>query len=144
MNDQPTPESGTRPIRVLIGKPGLDGHDVGAKLVGRALADAGMQVTYTGLRQSPDAIAEKAAEHEVDVVGLSILSGTHMRLVPDVQKCLQAAGLGDAVVIVGGNIPASDRSKLLELGVAEVFPTSTPFDEIVQFLQKALEQKVQR
>ncbi len=135
MNDQTTSDPATRPIRVLIGKPGLDGHDVGAKLVGRALADAGMQVTYTGLRQAPAAIAAKAAQQEVDVVGLSILSGTHMRLVTEVRSCLAAAGLGDVVFIVGGNIPAADRGKLLENGVAEVFPTGAAFEEIVQFLE---------
>jgi methylmalonyl-CoA mutase, C-terminal domain len=136
MSDQTIPDSGTRPIRVLIGKPGLDGHDVGAKLVGRALSDAGMQVTYTGLRQAPEAIAEKAATNEVDVVGLSILSGTHMRLVAEVLACLEAKGLDDVVVIVGGNIPASDRDQLREMGVAEVFPTGAAFEGIVQFLER--------
>jgi methylmalonyl-CoA mutase C-terminal domain/subunit len=139
MNDQTTSESRARSIRVLIGKPGLDGHDVGAKLVGRALVDAGMQVTYTGLRQAPTAIAEKAAQHEADVVGLSILSGTHMRLVAEVLQCLQSGGLDDVVVIVGGNIPASDRGQLLEMGVAEVVPTGAEFDEIVQFLERSVQ-----
>ena len=129
-----------RPIRVLIGKPGLDGHDVGAKLVGRALADAGMQVTYTGLRQSPEAIARRAVETDADIVGLSILSGTHLILVAEVIQELRELGAGDRPVIVGGHIPAGDRQALKDLGVAEVFPTTSSFEEI----EKLVREKVQR
>ena len=123
-----------RPIRVLIGKPGLDGHDVGAKLVGRALSGAGMRVTYTGLRQSPEAIARRAVETDADIVGLSILSGTHLILAARVLEKLRELGAGDRPVIVGGNIPAGDRQALKDLGVAEVFPTATPFEEIAKFV----------
>ncbi len=124
------------PIRVLIGKPGLDGHDVGAKVVVRALRDAGMQADYTGLRQAPEAIAERAIKEQVDVVGLSILSGTHLAWTAAVLEELRKRGGEGLTVIVGGNIPAGDRGKLEELGVAGVFPTSTPFEDIVNFLRK--------
>ncbi len=126
--------SDQRPLRVVIAKPGLDGHDVGAKLVGRALADAGMQVVYTGLRKAPAAIVDKAIEHEADVVGLSILSGTHLRLTRDVLAVLKEKDLSHVTVIVGGNVPACDHAELRAMGVAEVFPTSTPFNRIVDFL----------
>ncbi len=124
-----------QPIRVLIGKPGLDGHDVGAKLVGRALTDAGMQVSYTGLRQSPEAIAARAIEEEADVIGLSILSGTHVALTESVLRKLREAGVEDRTVIVGGVIPEKDEQALKDLGVDGVFPTGTPFEEIVQFVR---------
>ena len=126
-------------IRVLMGKPGLDGHDVGAKLVCRALMDAGMEVVYTGLRQSPEAIATTAAEEDVDVIALSILSGAHLPLCKKVEAQLQAKGLGDALWLVGGNIPKGDVGALQEIGVDGVFPTGTPFSTIVEFIR----QKVQ-
>jgi methylmalonyl-CoA mutase C-terminal domain/subunit len=129
-----------RPVRVLVAKPGLDGHDVGAKLVCRALMDAGMEVIYGGLRQSPEAIAKTALEEDVDVVGLSILSGAHLPLCRKVRAALEAAGRGDALLVVGGNIPRQDEAALEEAGVAGVFPTGTPFDAIAG----AIREKVKR
>jgi len=123
-------------IRVLVAKPGLDGHDVGAKLVCRALMDAGMEVVYTGLRQSPEAIAKAALEESVDVVGLSILSGAHVPLCRKVGAAMKARGLDEVLWIVGGNIPKSDHQVLRDLGVAQVFPTGTPFSEIVEFVKE--------
>lgn len=123
-------------IRVLIAKPGLDGHDVGAKLVCRALMDAGMEVIYTGLRQSPEAIARAAAQEGVDAVGLSVLSGAHVPLTRRVAEQLRKVGAGDALLIVGGNIPRADAQVLHDLGAAAVFPTGTPFDAIVSFLRE--------
>jgi methylmalonyl-CoA mutase C-terminal domain/subunit len=128
-----------RKIRVLIAKPGLDGHDVGAKLICRALMDAGMEVIYSGLRQSPEAIAKTALEEGVHVVGLSILSGAHLPLCSKVREQLQAHELDDVVWIVGGNVPRKDHQALKELGVDGVFNTGTPFETIVEFIQ----QKVQ-
>ncbi len=127
--------SDTQPIRVLIGKPGLDGHDGGAKLVGRALADAGMEVRYTGLRQSPDAIANRAVETNADIVGLSILSGTHLTLTKNVLAALEEHGVGKLPVMVGGVIPVQDHATLMDLGIAGVFPVGTPFEEIVDFVR---------
>lgn len=128
--------TGARPVRVLVAKPGLDGHDVGAKVVCRALMDAGMEVIYGGLRQSPEAIAKTALEEDVDVVGLSILSGAHLPLCRKVRAALDAAGRGDALLVVGGNIPRQDEAALAEAGVAGVFPTGTPFDEIVGIIRE--------
>ena len=122
-------------IRVLVAKPGLDGHDVGAKLVCRALMEAGMEVIYTGLRQSPEAIAQAALEEGVDAVGLSILSGAHLPLCEKVGKCLEERDIDDVLWIVGGNIPKRDAPALKELGVNGVFPTGTPFREIADFIQ---------
>lgn len=134
-------ETNKNPIRVLVAKPGLDGHDVGAKLVCRALMDAGMEVIYTGLRQSPEAIAGAALQEAVDVVGLSVLSGAHLPLCEDVGRQLQANHLlGEVLWIVGGNVPRRDHGALSELGVAGVFNTGTPFADIVSFIQ----QNVQR
>lgn len=127
-----------RAIKVLIAKPGLDGHDVGAKLVCRALMEAGMRVTYSGLRQSPTEIAEAAKRAEVDAIGLSILSGAHLPICHRVEAALAEAGLSELVWIVGGNIPREDRSALTELGVDAVFATATPFDEIVSFLESSV------
>lgn len=126
-----------RRIRVLVAKPGLDGHDVGAKIVCRALADAGMEVIYTGLRQSAEAIARAARDEDVDVVGLSILSGAHVPLCKRVADELRAAGvLERAVWIVGGNVPARDHAALEKLGVAAVFPTGAPFEDVVAFIRE--------
>jgi len=125
-----------RPLRVLIAKPGLDGHDVGAKLVCRALVDAGMEVIYTGLRQTPEQIASAALQEAPDVVGLSVLSGTHGLLTRKVIDDLEADGEGRPLVIVGGNIPAADHALLAEMGVDGVFPTGTPFEDIVAFLEE--------
>jgi len=124
-----------RPLRVLIAKPGLDGHDVGAKLVCRALMDAGMEVIYTGLRQSAEAIAKTALEEDVDVVGLSILSGAYLPLCKKVKAELAARKVDNALLIVGGNIPARNHAALAELGVDGVFPTGTPFEKLVEFIR---------
>jgi methylmalonyl-CoA mutase C-terminal domain/subunit len=124
------------PIRVLIAKPGLDGHDVGAKLVCRALRDAGMEVIYTGLRQSPEAIAAAALEEGVNVVGLSVLSGAHLPLARKVGAALEAVGIRDRVLwLVGGSIPRRDHAALEQLGVARVFATGADFDDISEFIR---------
>ncbi len=128
-------------IRVLIAKPGLDGHDRGAKVIARALRDAGMEVIYTGLRQTPEMIAEAALQEDVDVVGLSILSGAHMALVPRVKQLLEAEGLGDVLLLVGGIIPDEDVPKLRELGVSAVFGPGTNTQEIVEHIRAALQRE---
>ena len=125
-----------RRIRVLLAKPGLDGHDVGAKVVVHALMEAGFDVVYTGLRQTPDAIAAAAAEADVDVVGLSILSGAHLPLCRRVRDLLQEKGLYDKLWIVGGNIPEDDRMVLKQLGYRGVFPTGSRTDDIVTFIKE--------
>ena len=125
-------------IRVLIAKPGLDGHDRGAKVVARALRDAGMEVIYTGLRQTPDMIASAALQEDVDAVGLSILSGAHMSLVPRVLELLKANGQGDLRVFVGGIIPQEDARALLEMGVSAVYGPGTPTTKVIADLQDAL------
>jgi methylmalonyl-CoA mutase C-terminal domain/subunit len=126
-----------RRIRVLIAKPGLDGHDVGAKLICRALRDAGMEVIYTGLRQSPEAIAAAAAQEDADVIGLSILSGAHVPLCRKVAHALKAAGLRDDLLwIVGGNIPDRDQAALRATGVNRAFPTGSSFDEIAEYIRE--------
>ena len=127
-----------RKIRVLIAKPGLDGHDRGAKVVARALRDAGMEVIYTGLRQTPEQIVAAAVQEDVDCVGLSILSGAHMTLVPRVVDLLREQGADDVVVTVGGTIPADDVDELKGLGVAEVFTPGAPTDAIVDFIRSSV------
>lgn len=127
-----------RRIRVLVAKPGLDGHDRGAKVVARALRDAGMEVIYTGLRQTPEMIAEAAVQEDVDVVGLSILSGAHMALLPRVVELLRAAGLGDVLVVAGGIIPDEDVPALQAAGVARVFGPGTPTDEIAAYIREQM------
>ena len=122
-------------IRVLVAKPGLDGHDRGAKVVARALRDAGMEVIYTGIRQTPEMIAEAALQEDVDVVGLSILSGAHMALCPRVVELLQAQDMADVVVLVGGIIPDDDVAPLKALGVKGVFGPGTSTGEIVAFIR---------
>lgn len=126
------------PIRVLVAKPGLDGHDKGAKVVVRALRDAGMEAIYPGLRQSVDQIIRAAVQEDVDVIGLSILSGAHLGLVSKLMKKRKEEGIEDKLVIVGGVIPQEDIPLLKEMGVAEVFPVGTPFEEIVKFLNQAV------
>ena len=128
-------------IRVLIAKPGLDGHDRGAKVIARALRDAGMEVIYTGLRQTPEMIAEAALQEDVDVVGLSILSGAHMALVPRVKQLLDAEGLDDVLLLIGGIIPDEDVPKLQELGVSAVFGPGTNTQDIVAHIRAALRQE---
>ncbi len=123
-------------IRVLIAKPGLDGHDRGAKVVARALRDAGMEVIYTGLRQTPEMIAEAALQEDVHMVGLSILSGAHMTLVPRVVNLLRAHGLSDVLVFVGGIIPDEDVPELLKIGVKGIYGPGAPLDDIVRDIQR--------
>jgi len=125
-----------RKIRVLIAKPGLDGHDRGAKIVARALRDAGMEVIYTGLHQTAEMIIESAIQEDVDVVGLSLLSGAHMTLFVDVAKLLKEKEMEDVLVIGGGIIPEDDVPKLKKAGIEGVFGPGTPIDVIVDFIQK--------
>ena len=127
-----------RKIRVLVAKPGLDGHDRGAKVIARALRDAGMEVIYTGLHQTPEQIAETVLQEDADAVGLSILSGAHMTLVPRVVKLLEEQGADDVVVTVGGTIPADDIPELKELGVAAVFTPGSSTQEIVDFIRSSV------
>jgi len=126
-----------RRIRVLIAKPGLDGHDRGAKVVARALRDAGMEVIYTGLRQTPEMIVSAALQEDVDAVGLSVLSGAHMHYFKEVKRLLDEQGAGDVLLFGGGIIPDEDVPKLKELGVAEVFGPGSPTGEIVDFIRRA-------
>ncbi len=123
-------------IRVLIAKPGLDGHDRGAKVVARALRDAGFEVVYTGLRQTPEQIAETALQEDVDVVGLSILSGAHMRLFPEIMKLIKEREMDEVLVIAGGIIPEEDIKPLKKLGIKAIFGPGTPTGEIVEYIRK--------
>jgi methylmalonyl-CoA mutase C-terminal domain/subunit len=125
-------------IRVVVAKPGLDGHDRGAKIIARALRDAGMEVIYTGLHQTPEQIVETVIQEDADAVGISILSGAHMTLVPRIVDLLRAEGADDVLVVVGGTVPTDDAVALKERGVAEVFGPGAPTGAIVQFLQTAL------
>jgi len=125
---------GERKIRVLIAKPGLDSHDRGAKIVARALRDAGMEVIYTGLRQTPEQIVETALQEDVDVIGLSILSGAHNTLFPRIMELLKQKGLTDVLVVAGGIIPDEDVPELEKLGIKGFFGPGTPTDKIVQFI----------
>ena len=122
----------------MIAKPGLDGHDRGAKVVARGLRDAGMEVVYTGLHQTPEQIAVTAVQEDADAVGISILSGAHMTLVPRVVDLLRAEGAGDVVVVVGGTIPREDIPRLRDLGVAAVFTPGAPMQGMVDFLREAV------
>ncbi|MDY7040828.1 MAG: cobalamin B12-binding domain-containing protein [Chloroflexota bacterium] len=125
-------------IRVLVAKPGLDGHDRGVKVVARALRDAGMEVIYTGLRQTPEMIVEAAIQEDVDVVGLSILSGAHMTLVPRVIDLLRDDGVDDVLIVVGGIIPDEDAPALNEIGVQGIFGPGTSTEDIVKFIRKEM------
>lgn len=141
MNTQTDERPGTdievqRPVRVLIAKPGLDGHDRGAKVMTRALRDAGMEVVYTGLFQTPAMIARAALDEDVDVVGLSILSGAHNSLVPEVIDVLAKSGLSDVLIVVGGTIPRSDVEALYKLGVSAVFGPGTPLDQAIDYIRQ--------
>ena len=124
------------PVRVLLAKPGLDGHDRGAKLVARALRDAGFEVIYTGIRQKPAVIAAIAVDEDVDVVGLSILSGAHMGLTRKTIEALREVGADGVTVVVGGTVPQADVAPMLEMGVAAVFPTGTPIETLVHTVRK--------
>jgi len=123
-----------RPIRIVIAKPGLDGHDRGAKIIARSLRDAGMEVIYTGLHQTPEQIAATVVQEDADAVGLSILSGAHMTLVPRIMELLKHEGAGDVMVLVGGTIPKEDIPALRDLGVAQVYTPGAPVHEMVEFL----------
>ena len=129
-------------IRVLVAKPGLDGHDRGAKVIARALRDAGMEVIYTGLRQTPDMIVNAALEEDVQVIGLSILSGAHNAIVPRVMDLLREKEMQDVVVVAGGIIPDEDAEQLKKMGVAGVFQPGASLDEIVTFIRGAVKQAV--
>ncbi|HEV8306577.1 MAG TPA: cobalamin B12-binding domain-containing protein [Methylomirabilota bacterium] len=124
-----------RPLKVLVAKPGLDGHDRGAKVVAHALRDAGLEVLYSGLKRTPEEVVAEAIQEDVDVIGLSILSGAHLTLTEKVLERLDAAGAGDVAVVVGGTIPAKDAEALAALGVRRVFPMGTPLPEIVAFFK---------
>jgi methylmalonyl-CoA mutase C-terminal domain/subunit len=124
----------TKKIRVLIAKPGLDSHDRGAKVVARALRDAGMEVIYTGLRQTPEQIAETALQEDVDVIGLSILSGAHKTLFPRIMQLLKKQGLTDVMVFAGGIIPEEDMSEMKKLGIKEIFGPGTTTEQIIQYV----------
>jgi methylmalonyl-CoA mutase C-terminal domain/subunit len=130
-------------IRVVIAKPGLDGHDRGARVIARALRDSGMEVIYTGLRQTPEQIVAAALQEDADVIGLSILSGAHMHICPRIMTLLQEKGLNDVLVVVGGIIPDIDIPKLREIGVRGVFLPGTPMQEIVEFIRKNVRSRVE-
>ncbi len=125
-------------IKVLVAKPGLDGHDHGAKVVVRALMAAGFEVFYTGLRQTPESIADAAAAHDVDVVGLSSMAGTHMQVCRELRPLLRERGLGERMWIIGGVIPEQDREPLKALGLDAVFPMGTEFEAIVKFIEEGV------
>lgn len=124
-------------IRVLVAKPGLDGHDRGAKIIARALRDAGMEVIYTGLRQTPEMIVNAARDEDVQVIGLSILSGAHMAIVPKVLELMRNEGLDGVLLVVGGIIPQDDAAQLKQMGVAEVFQPGSSLDSVVEFIRGA-------
>ena len=130
-----------RKIRVVVAKPGLDGHDRGAKIIARALRDAGMEVIYTGLHQTPEQIAETALQEDADAIGVSILSGAHMTLVPRIVELLGEQGIDDVLLTVGGTIPADDIVALKELGVEGVFTPGTGVEEIVGFIRTGVESR---
>ena len=132
-----------RKLRVVIAKPGLDGHDRGAKVIARALRDAGMEVIYTGLRQTPEMIAGAALQEDADVVGLSILSGAHNHIAPRLMELLHAKGLDDVLVVIGGIIPDVDIPKLKEIGVKGIFLPGTPMQDIVDFINKNARSRVE-
>src|SRR5579862_1410846 len=133
-----TPAQSTPKIRVVVAKPGLDGHDRGAKIIARALRDAGMEVIYTGLHQTPEQIVETVIQEDADAVGLSILSGAHMTLVPRVIELLREQGAGEVVVTVGGTIPADDIQELKAMGVAEVFTPGASTHAAIEFIRGAV------
>jgi methylmalonyl-CoA mutase C-terminal domain/subunit len=131
-----------KPIRVLVAKPGLDGHDRGAKVIARALRDAGMEVIYTGLRQTPEMIVNAALQEDAQVIGLSILSGAHNAIVPRVMELLREKDMGDVIVVVGGIVPDQDAATLKAQGVAAVFQPGASLDQIVEFIRSSVAQRV--
>ena len=131
-------------IRVLVAKPGLDGHDRGAKIIARALRDAGMEVIYTGIRQTPQMIAEAAAQEDVDVIGLSILSGAHLEIFPEIMRCLRERQMEDVTVLAGGIIPEEDREPLLQAGIAAIFGPGTSTQDIVGYIRDTVASKYSR
>ena len=131
-----------RPIRVLVAKPGLDGHDRGAKVIARALRDAGMEVIYTGIRQTPQMIVEAALQEDVDVVGLSVLSGAHMTLFPQIVQGLAERGMSDVLLVAGGIIPEQDRQALLQQGVSALFGPGASTQDIVTYIEEAMAERV--
>ncbi len=136
-------DANPRKLRILVAKPGLDGHDRGAKVVARALADAGYEVVYTGLHQTPDMIAAAAVQESVDAVGLSIMSGAHMTLFPAVIEALKARGVGDVIVLGGGIVPKDDLVKLTALGVAKIFTPGTATTEIVAWVEAVVRPRIE-
>ncbi|MBK8293293.1 MAG: cobalamin B12-binding domain-containing protein [Solirubrobacterales bacterium] len=128
-----------RKIRVVVAKPGLDGHDRGAKIIARALRDSGMEVIYTGLHQTPEQIAETVIQEDADAIGVSILSGAHMTLVPKIVELLETQGVNDVLITVGGTIPTKDIEALKEMGVSGVFTPGSPTDDIVEFIRTGVE-----
>ena len=134
----PTDSLDTRPLRIIVAKPGLDGHDRGAKVIARALRDAGMEVVYTGLRQTPEQIVSAALQEDADVIGLSILSGAHLHICARVMALLADHGLDDVVVLVGGIVPDADVPALKAMGVREVFVPGSPMQQIVDFVHQAV------
>ena len=139
--DEPA-STARRPIRVLVAKPGLDGHDRGAKVMARAFRDAGFEVIYTGLFQTPEMIANAALQEDVDVVGLSILSGAHMTLFPAIMDALKAVGRDDALVVAGGTIPTEDIPALEALGIAKIFGPGTPLQDAVAYIREHATERV--
>ncbi|HLF39957.1 MAG TPA: cobalamin B12-binding domain-containing protein [Acidimicrobiia bacterium] len=133
-----------RPYRIVVAKPGLDGHDRGAKVIARALRDAGFEVIYTGLHQTPEQVAETVVQEDADAVGLSLLSGAHMTLFPKVIQMLEEKGVGDVLLFGGGIIPDADIPLLKEQGVAAIFTPGTPMQTIVDWLTKALDEREQQ
>ncbi len=133
--------SGERKIRVVVAKPGLDGHDRGAKVIARALRDAGMEVVYTGIRQTPEQIVAAVLQEDADVLGLSILSGAHNHLFPEIMKRVQEAGLDDLVVIGGGIIPEEDVTTLKKIGIREVFGPGTPTGRIAEYIRSVVRER---
>lgn len=124
-----------------MAKPGLDGHDRGAKVIARALRDAGMEVIYTGIRQTPQMIVQAAAQEDVDVLGMSILSGAHLEILPEIMRLLREQGMEDVLVVVGGIIPQVDRQPLTDLGIAAVFGPGAPTGSIIEFIQNAIRKR---
>jgi methylmalonyl-CoA mutase C-terminal domain/subunit len=130
-----------RPYRVIVAKPGLDGHDRGAKVIARALRDAGFEVIYTGLHQTPEQVVQAVIQEDADAVGLSLLSGAHLTLVPKIMEALRANGAGDVLVVCGGIIPEADIPKLKEIGVAQVFTPGAPLPAISEWLGAELDRR---